>query len=977
MVTKRRGPGLAARVEARKIPLIVEDSQHNAEDSNRGLASDIRAALRMHPGQARLRELEERLLQAQVAQRMLHTESPPIVLAGRYIIEERIGGGAMGVVFRVYDTQLRTRRALKVLLDDGDDGESGRQRLMREAVAMAEIRDTHVVHVYDHREDDPESGLTFVVMEFVDGTTLTRWLQSARHRPRAVVVKLLGVARGLIAMHEKKLAHRDIKPDNLLVCAGDGPAIVGDLGLVRRVPDAEAPPGPTDGAANPAHPLALQLTDDGTLVGTLAYMAPEQLVGGRGGARSDQFSFFVVLFEAICGERPFPGADVASLTQAIQRGAPGRRLPWWLRRVVLRGLRDAPAARYPSMVAALRGLQRALWLRRWLALSVFGAAVVVVVAWSMLRSVDPCAGVDEPLRQAWNADMQPPLHAAFLDSGLSHAEPAWQHFAGGVDAFAIDWSTRRHQTCGALQAATSATPEHWRRLAARQACEQTALVLLRAFLDRYRGATARDVADSDVALDRLHESLRRCDHPESAGIAGPSGPAPDQADGRRLDEARQTLAEAATLELAGDYRAAEALAEAALASAESLAEGALAAEASLQAGRAAMLLRRRERAARWFVRAEQWAVRSGHDEVFADARIERTKVAVLDDQDVTLARELVALVADAVAGLTGEQTRRRADAREVQAMLDRLQGRRPAAIAGYREALALRSGAVDGSAREVFRAQQNLANALSQPGATQEERREAGTLYQAAVASCVERWGDDHPRTAEARLALALYLAEEGDRDGARAELERSLPVARNHFGAASWQVTKHELLAAQLALIEGDHARARTAIDRALAFYTAEDGAAGHGDHVTALELRAELAMQAERYGEALTDYDRILVLLRDRPEERATYAEVLGYGAEALLGLGRADEALTRYEESARTLDIGPHSRDPAHALLSVGLAETYARLGRYAEAFAAARTARAIYDALDLDDAELAARIDAVLRHGARIPSTTKQE
>lgn len=968
---------MAGRVEARKILLIVEDSQHSAEDSNRGLASDIRTALRMNPGQARLRELEERLLRAQVAKQLLHTESPPIVLAERYIVEERIGGGAMGVVFRVYDTQLCTRRALKVLIDDGDDSECGRQRLMREAVAMAKLRDPHVVHAYDHREDDPESGLTFLVMEFIDGTTLTRWLQSAQHRPRAVVVKLLGVARGLMAMHEKNLAHRDIKPDNLLVCAGDGPVIVGDLGLVRRMPEADAPPGPTDATTSSTQPFALKLTDDGTLVGTLAYMAPEQLGGGRGDARSDQFSFFVVLFEAISGERPFPGADVAALTQAIQRGAPGRRLPWWLRGVVLRGLRHDPAARHPSMAAVLRDLQRALSLHRRLAVSALVASVVLVLVWSMLRDVDPCIGVDEPMRQAWNADTQTPLRAAFIGSGLSHAEPAWQRFASGVDEFAIDWSTRRRQTCSALQVATSATPEHWRRLAARQACEAAALVLLRAFLDRYRGATARDVADSDVALDRLHESLRRCDHPESAGIAGLSGRTPDPIDARRLDQARRTLAEAATLELAGDYRAAETLAEAALASAEALTEGALAAEASLQAGRAAMLLRHRERAARWFVGAEQWAVRSGHAEAFADARIERTKVAVLDNEDVTLARELVALVADAVAGLMGEQTRRRADAREVQAMLDRLQGRRPAAIAGYREALALRSGAIDGSAKEAFRARQNLANVLSQPGATPEERREAGVLYHAAVASCVERWGDDHPRTAEARLALALYLAEEGDGDGARTELERSLPVARARFGAASWQVAKHELLAAELALVDGDHARAGAAIDRALAFYAAEDGAIGHSDYVSALELRAELSMQAEQYAEALADYDRILALLRDHPEERTTYAEVLGYAAEALLGLGRANEALTRYEASARMLDIGPHSRDPAHALLTIGLAETYARLGRHAEALAAAHTARAIDDALGLDDAALAARIDAVLRRGARIPSSTKQE
>jgi tRNA A-37 threonylcarbamoyl transferase component Bud32 len=713
---------LAGRAEARKIPLIVEDSQHSAEDSNRGLASDIRTALRMNPGQARLRELEERLLQAQVAKQLLHTESPPIVLAERYIVEEQIGGGAMGVVFRVYDTQLHTRRALKVLIDDGDDGECGRQRLMREAVAMAKLRDPHVVHAYDHREDDPKSGLTFLVMEFIDGTTLTRWLQSAQHRPRAVVVKLLGVARGLIAMHEKSLAHRDIKPDNLLVCAGDGPAIVGDLGLVRRMPEADAPPGSTDATTSSTQPFALKLTDDGTLVGTLAYMAPEQLVGGRGGRaqRSIQLLRRPLRGDLRLAPVPRGGCPRVDAGDPARRvgpptavvAAPGRApraaaCPCGPAPVDVSGA-EGPAARAMAPPVA-RGLRP--WGERRCRTRVVDAAC--------RRPVHRCRRAATPGLERGHAGSL--ACSVPRQRGLSLAEPAWQRFAGGVDEFAVDWSTRRRQTCSALQAATSATPEHWRRLAARQACEGSS-ALAAACLPRPlpRGRRPATSPTATSPLDRLHENLRRCDYPESAGIAGPSGRGPDPVDARRLDQARRTLAEAATLELAGDYRAAETLAEAALASAEALAEGALAAEASLQAGRAAMLLRHRERAARWFVRAEQWALRSGHDEAFADARIERTKVAVLDDEDVTLARELVALVADAVAGLMGEQTRRRADAREVQAMLDRLQGRRPAAIAGYREVLALRSGAIDGSAKEAFRARQNLANVLSQPGATLE-----------------------------------------------------------------------------------------------------------------------------------------------------------------------------------------------------------------------------------------------------------------
>ncbi|WAS95378.1 serine/threonine-protein kinase [Nannocystis punicea] len=335
-------------------------------------------------------ELADRLLQRRVKARLfgdLDDAEPPRI--GEYRLDRRLGAGGMGVVYRAYDPALERRVAIK-LMHPELRGAAGRIR--SEARALARLTHPNVVSVHEIGEHD---GQLFVVMEYVDGETLTRWL--ARHpvRPppawrralpglapvdrggpdlRPVLKRFLEVARGLRAVHAAGLVHRDFKPDNVLV-GSDDRVRVADFGIASPI-DAEV--------------AELAVTEDiesslwtraGELAGTPAYMAPEQFAGEPVDARADQFALCVALYEAVCGARPFVGADAASLRRSVLAGdvraAPGW-LPASLRALLARGLEREPARRFPDMTALIVALERLLRPRtgRWAAAAVLTAAAV-------------------------------------------------------------------------------------------------------------------------------------------------------------------------------------------------------------------------------------------------------------------------------------------------------------------------------------------------------------------------------------------------------------------------------------------------------------------------------------------------------------------------------------------------------------------------------------------------------------------------
>ncbi|MEM9460261.1 MAG: serine/threonine-protein kinase [Myxococcota bacterium] len=236
---------------------------------------------------------------------------------GRYAISRTIGHGAMGTVFEAYDQALDRSVALKLLRSGTTQGHA--QRLRREAQALAKLSHPNVVHVYEVGQARDQ---WFIAMELVPGQTLRRW-QQGTHGWRECVRVYGQAAQGLGAAHAAGLVHRDFKPDNCIIDE-HGRVRVLDFGLVRDVALRSDPPASFEGSSSEV-PSAdgegppMLLTQTGMVLGTAAYMPPEQLDGRRADARSDQFSFCVSLYEALYGQRPFVGSSLDELTHAITR----------------------------------------------------------------------------------------------------------------------------------------------------------------------------------------------------------------------------------------------------------------------------------------------------------------------------------------------------------------------------------------------------------------------------------------------------------------------------------------------------------------------------------------------------------------------------------------------------------------------------------------------------------------------------------
>jgi predicted Ser/Thr protein kinase len=312
----------------------------------------------------------------------------PGVQVGRFRLSYLLGMGGMGSVWAATDPELGREVAIKVLrIGVGSDGDqaASRTRLRREAKAMARLSHPNVVPVFEIGE---VQGRLFLVMELVEGETLAKWLETKRTLPKLLDI-FTGAGQGLAAAHAAGVVHRDFKPQNVLV-GKDGRARVLDFGLARGFTSGEAdslPPGAdvslSDLAALPAGANAL--TPNGALLGTPAYMSPEQMRGQKADGRSDLFAYCTVFFEAIFGMLPYQSKTFLERRARVEAGQtewPKKpRVPRWLRRELRRGLRPGPAQRQASMDELLAAIQRgrardSRWV--WLAAAVLVAALGVV-----------------------------------------------------------------------------------------------------------------------------------------------------------------------------------------------------------------------------------------------------------------------------------------------------------------------------------------------------------------------------------------------------------------------------------------------------------------------------------------------------------------------------------------------------------------------------------------------------------------------
>ncbi len=334
-------------------------------------------------GPGPLHQSSDHLIKAAIASKLGFREAARI---GRFRVLHKIGAGAMGAVYAAYDDQLARKVAIKIVRTEAKSDQY-RARFLREARAMARL--SHHPNIVTAHQVGTWQGKPFIAMEHIDGTTLDRWRKENAPPWKDILRVLIAAGRGLAAAHRAGLVHRDFKPGNVLVDR-DGQTRVADFGLVGTCDDLA--PEITPSSPQAAARLDSSLTATGALLGTPAYMAPEQFAppthGERPDQRADQFSFCVTAYEAIFGHRPFAGDDAAAVMANIRAGnieAPSQSGsgPRKLYAVLRRGLQANRDERWPSMDALLAQLHRIAQPRRRSILTFAGilAAVIAMAAW--------------------------------------------------------------------------------------------------------------------------------------------------------------------------------------------------------------------------------------------------------------------------------------------------------------------------------------------------------------------------------------------------------------------------------------------------------------------------------------------------------------------------------------------------------------------------------------------------------------------
>ncbi|HET9036992.1 MAG TPA: protein kinase [Myxococcaceae bacterium] len=322
---------------------------------------------------------------------------------GRYVVLDCLGSGGMGVVYRAHDFALDRRVSLKLLRASGKDPEARRERLVSEAQALARVSHPNVLTVHDVGTWEDE---VYLALEHVEGETLRSWLDRAPRSPTEIRGMFLQAARGLQAIHDAGLVHRDVKPENLLL-GRDGRLRVADLGLA--ITTGSSAPAPVHETLRP---------------GTPGYMPLEQHRGETLDARADQFSLAVAIHEALLGHRPYGsrGASREALEARLARGPAvevprSPAVPPRLRRALTASL-SPDRARRPASLAPLidalaaPGVQATGTLGG--SLAVAASAFVLVVA--MAR------GSGTPVARAEAAPWLPPAYEFQIET-LEPAEP--------------------------------------------------------------------------------------------------------------------------------------------------------------------------------------------------------------------------------------------------------------------------------------------------------------------------------------------------------------------------------------------------------------------------------------------------------------------------------------------------------------------------------------------------------------------------
>ena len=705
-------------------------------------------------------------------------ESPRVDAIGRFKVLELLGEGGMGSVYAVYDAQLDRRLALKLVRGAGS--QRAQERMLREAQAMAKLSHPNVVPVFEVGEHD---GQLYIAMELVQGQSLRAWCET-KPAWREIVHKYLDAARGLDAAHEAGLVHRDFKPDNAVI-GDDGRVRVLDFGLAARAGAPKAEVAVTDGGQGDA-----RLTETGAVLGTPAYMAPEQFLGRAVDPRTDQFSFCVALWEALFGERPFRGRTRYDLADAVVAGRVSTPdvgdVPASVHRILLRGLQPDASDRWPSLTSLIQELRRASIdrsrRRRLIGGALLATGIALASAWGVARyevhqhdaAVARCA--EEAFRsraEVWNDDLEAQVSEGLRATALPYAEATLEHVVPHLDAYARDFETTLAEACVATEverrwdsglSERSAWCLEERRLALRGLVEQLGEA------DAAVAARAVSAASSLVAIEPCRDErvLGRHAAPPSSDLR------PEAAAVRQL----QAKAEAAAA--VGSFADGLEHAHAALQAAVALEADAL--RASVRA-----TLGRMEHEAGHYEQAES----SLTDAYFEAARAGATETAVLASSELTslvgftLGRHaegrnwarLATLGLDELESPDDAPLRTRVDAR--LAKVEAGAGQHDRALSLSESVLARHEARLGAEHPATIGSLNRVGGVLYVMGSYEE----AGEIFERVLASQKQQIAETHPNVAQTLANLALVDTAVARFDSAEARYREALAIQRAALG--------------------------------------------------------------------------------------------------------------------------------------------------------------------------------------------------
>jgi eukaryotic-like serine/threonine-protein kinase len=700
----------------------------------------------------------------------------------------------MGEVYGAYDPELDRKVAIKLVRARGRSGDTAdsRTRLMREAQATAKVSHPNVVVVYDAGTFQDR---VFIAMEFVEGHTLRYWLQAGSRTWPEVLEIFTAAGRGLAAAHEKELVHRDFKPDNVMVGAA-GQVRVMDFGLARLATDRAAPvpvaasARPTARGGRASRQVEYQMAEDdlestrdlgsaelmstvggtsqvlkrditrtGAVLGTPAYMSPEQFRKEPADARSDQFSFCVALYEAVYGDRPFPGRTLDELAENVIEGRlgsppPETNVPAWIHKVLQRGLRVSPDERFPSMNALLAELDATPAVAHRLGFAA-GAAAKLAGVWEA-----PAGG--QPLETPEKAEMR----QAFLATGKVYAATAFAGASAVLDRYAQRWSELYVEVCEATHVRGEQSAEV---LDLRMDCLMEGLADLKALCRLFRKASPEAVENAVNAANALG-TLERCQ--DIKLLRAIVRPPDDAATRAAVEQLRARLVEVRALFRVGRMASGMEAAVPLVDEARRTGYGPMLAEALVMLGNLQIESANIDGAVTSMDEAVWTAELARHDEVAADAAT--NLIYLLGYMQSRLdAAEIWSRHAETLLRRMGGHDQLWGWFFNNRAAMREAEGRLTDAIQDSRLAVAAKERALGPDHPDLGGTIGNLANQLAGLG----DFAQAIEISQRAVQIVEGGLGPDHPRTAVVLFNHSEFLCRLGRFREARAVAERALKI--------------------------------------------------------------------------------------------------------------------------------------------------------------------------------------------------------